>query len=396
VNRGAFRATLVFAEHRFWGESVPSKLDYTKMGPEQAIEDYVRILGALNRNRTMKVVAFGGSYGGMLAAWMRLTRPDVVDAAVASSAPVLAFPHPDHEASAQRGLFYGDFGASYWRVVARGHMAPCARRVFAVLSSPGLAASAVRRLGACPEGGRGGSAAGLTDDDVAAWAAFAFDNLAMGDYPFETNYISPGLPANPAAAACAAFARAELRTGSAVDGLRAALDVWYNASRSAPCHAVPKVWNVDFYAGRLWDTMWCLNALPQETYFTALGAPNDMFRPQAWTWADVDAHCEREFGRRPDRFAVHRLFGATTEREWVRRASRIVFSNGGLDPWSAGGLRYGAPHLPVVWIPSGAHHADLFFPHAADPLDLVKARQRVVAYLRAWLRGGAASDAAAQ
>ena len=268
-NRAAFRATLVFAEHRFWGASVPARPDYARMGPEQAIEDYARLLEVVNPNRTMRVVAFGGSYGGMLAAWMRLTRPDVVDAAVASSAPVLAFPHPDHEGTGQRGLFYGDFGASYWRVVTRGHMAPCARGVNAVLSAPsGLVDVALRELGVCPSkpnGGEGAPSAPLTDDDVAMWVAFAFDNLAMGDYTFRTDYISPGLPKSPAAAACAAFAAARLaRGGDPVAGLRAALDVWYNASRAEACYRVPPRWDVAFYDG-LWDRMFCLNLMPQET-----------------------------------------------------------------------------------------------------------------------------------
>lgn len=44
----------------------------------------------LNRMENSKVIVFGGSYAGNLAAWFRLKYPHVAIGAIASSAPVMA------------------------------------------------------------------------------------------------------------------------------------------------------------------------------------------------------------------------------------------------------------------------------------------------------------------
>lgn len=56
--------------------------------------DYVELLKSVKTNNSANgrpVIAFGGSYGGMLAAWMRMKYPHVIEGALASSAPILFF-----------------------------------------------------------------------------------------------------------------------------------------------------------------------------------------------------------------------------------------------------------------------------------------------------------------
>eukprot|EP00913_Durusdinium_trenchii_P025999 g24395.t1 len=93
----ALGAQLVFAEHRFYGQSLPfgpedfGRLQVQYLNVEQALEDYAQLIRFLvpeSLRAQRPVVAFGGSYGGMLSSWMRAKYPELIFAAVASSAPV--------------------------------------------------------------------------------------------------------------------------------------------------------------------------------------------------------------------------------------------------------------------------------------------------------------------
>ena len=89
-----FNAVIIFAEHRYYGESLPFGKNSFKsanigfLSIEQALADYAAILLALKPvYDNAHVITFGGSYGGMLSGWMRMKYPFVVDMALAASAP---------------------------------------------------------------------------------------------------------------------------------------------------------------------------------------------------------------------------------------------------------------------------------------------------------------------
>ncbi|XP_061724073.1 putative serine protease K12H4.7 [Cydia pomonella] len=92
---GALFAT----EHRYYGKSLPdipkdNTIEYYKfLSSHQALEDLASLIKMLKSNskyKSSKVVVVGGSYAGNLAVWMKKLYPELVDAALSSSAPVLA------------------------------------------------------------------------------------------------------------------------------------------------------------------------------------------------------------------------------------------------------------------------------------------------------------------
>lgn len=96
-------AKIVFAEHRYYGTSMPygdakvafSDVEHRRfLSIEQVMWDYINLLSFIKDEDDMQdraVIAFGGSYGGMLAAWMRMKYPQHIQGAIASSAPILWF-----------------------------------------------------------------------------------------------------------------------------------------------------------------------------------------------------------------------------------------------------------------------------------------------------------------
>jgi hypothetical protein len=279
-------ALLVFAEHRYYGESRPGPEGYAPPAEEVGeSEDFLefealgaRSLGALGRHHRRRkketakpaampyltseqaladyaglivelraelgdpdlpVIGFGGSYGGMLAAWMRMKYPWALDGAVAASAPIWTFEGEAPPADA------GGFAAVVTAAAspaagAAAACAPNARAAWATLFEWGEDAGGRARVGEamalC-----GGGAALSSEADVRAlaeWAQSAWDYLAMGNFPYASSYILNGagmLPAHPVRTACAHLADEGLAGAALLGGLARAVGVFYNFSGALEC-----------------------------------------------------------------------------------------------------------------------------------------------------------------
>jgi lysosomal Pro-X carboxypeptidase len=128
-----FNAMVVFAEHRYYGQSLPygnasySKPEYSKyyliskikfpsafflaryLTSGQALADYAYLLDSIRSSikgaEQSATIVFGGSYGGMLAAYFRMKYPHIVAGAHAASAPILQMTTPCESFSRVRILY---------------------------------------------------------------------------------------------------------------------------------------------------------------------------------------------------------------------------------------------------------------------------------------------------
>lgn len=86
-------------EHRYYGQSKPtsdlSPKNLVFLSSEQALADISYFVRAINKKyhldeNRVKWIAFGGSYPGSLAAWVREKYPHLIHGAISSSGPLLA------------------------------------------------------------------------------------------------------------------------------------------------------------------------------------------------------------------------------------------------------------------------------------------------------------------
>jgi len=385
-----FGALLMFAEHRYYGESKPfaekdirDHMQY--LTAEQALADYADLITFLKHDRNSTdsaVIGFGGSYGGMLASWFRMKSPNVLDGAIASSAPIWSFYDLDPP--------YND--KSFAQVVTRdaseaGGSAPaCAdnlRKGWASLFALGKHSGGQKTIASAMNLCHG---VPLKNDShvtaLAQWLQEAWDYMAMGNFPYESLYILNGLgvlPAYPVRVACEALAEEGLQGRALLAGLAQAASVFYNYSGQLDCLDYRKgVNNATSEDGEFWSYQSCTGqAMP----FSRDGV-DDAFWEQPNDAKQNSKDCRQQWNVTPQIHwpAIH----------WLGRdissASNMVFANGLLDPWSGGGVLEDVNEsIKAIIIPEGAHHLDLFFSHPKDPESVKVARDQQRSEMHKWV-----------
>ena len=115
----------------------------------------------------------------------------------------------------------------------------------------------------------------------------------------------------------------------------------------------------------------------------------DMFLPELWSADDFVSNCQQYQQLNPQfNWALDTFGGRNPNRDFLH-ASNIVFTNGNLDPWRAGGLLHDLPKnkdVTVLVLKGGAHHLELRLPvDDADPQDVKDARVLILGKIQDWI-----------
>ncbi|KAI6653616.1 Lysosomal Pro-X carboxypeptidase [Oopsacas minuta] len=375
-----FNALIIFAEHRYYGESLPfgshsfannSMLAF--FTAEQALQDYVTLIEYLKAtvaSTNSPVVAFGGSYGGMLSAWLRMKYPGTVVGAYAASAPIWQF----------TSLTPCETFNSIVTRTYRGTNSNCPLNIrnswkaIRGIFERGQPAKLKSLFHLCDD---------IKDKDELNALIAAINNvwvsMAMADYPYPANFLG-NLPAWPVNYTCNILSKSPANEDALLMLISEAVQVFTNYSKDVKCFNIANGGDPPALSTNGWDYQSCT----QMVMPMCSDGKNDMFEVQNWDFDAMTQYCIKEFRAVPREFWAVQTFGG--KEAVAKAASNIYFTNGHLDPWSGGGvLTQLSPSLHAFVISDGAHHVDLRASNPHDTTAIKQARSIAKSLITKWV-----------
>ncbi|XP_076261393.1 lysosomal Pro-X carboxypeptidase [Rhynchophorus ferrugineus] len=379
-----FNSLIIFAEHRFYGETLPfgnesysSPENLGYLSAQQALADFVYLIDYLQKqylNSTelekLPVIAFGGSYGGMLSAWLRMKYPYSVIGAIASSAPIWQF----------KGLTncenFNKINTDVLKSLGSENCVNTIKKSWAILRSKTNSTdgknNVSQQFSLCKDL--------QNSDDVETllnWLSEIYTNVVMVNYPYPTDFLNP-LPANPAREFCNRVDNINYKDDTGlIQALAAGVGLYTNYTGIVKCNDI-----LQTATSSLGETGWNFQSCT-DMIMPMCSTDDDMFENSKWNFQEFSDDCFKQFKVRPLNEEVPILeFGGKD----IGTASNIVFSNGLLDPWSSGGvLRNISDTAVAVIIPDAAHHFDLRSENPSDPETVKFARKFHETHIKRWL-----------
>lgn len=381
-------AVVVFAEHRYFGGSMPfgnssysnpNNLKY--LSPHQALADFAELIHYLRYQYNFApVIVWGGSYGGMLAAWMRMKFPHLVYGAIASSAPIFQFN------GSSDPLEFNYLVTRHFSIMGGPECPTIIKTSFDFLESMMGDSRTYFELeqifNTCEEI--------ITADDVMSimnWISNAFTYMAMTDYSGPSNFLQP-MPAYPVVLACGNMTTTVSNISDYTEVFKAVIlgaNIYYNSSGTNTCNEL----NLTASEGGLGDEGWDYLACTTMNMPIGSNGVSDMFWNAPWDQNAVDSQCLQTWGEATQVNYAHLWYGTSLNTTYIlRHASNILFSSGSLDPWLSGAytLNYN-PNLISYVMQGAVHHSDLRTPSPTDLPDVVAGRATIKLAIEYWVNG---------
>jgi pimeloyl-ACP methyl ester carboxylesterase len=405
----AFQGMVVFAEHRYYGQSFPFGSAEAALNPqnisyltvEQAMADFhllqLHIRKTWKMSREAPFIVAGGSYGGNLALWMRLKNPNLWAGAIASSATPLK--HLLRETNAFNKIVaevYGNVSSQCPELIRQGW-----KELFdqARTEQGRQTIQTEMRLCHIPQGLHPDQIA----DEIHGWISGALETMVQYGYPYPTNFFAP-VPGHPYKVACEDM----LQEATPLGVLRAAAQIYYNyTGQAGDCFAwfaesssfrsegtrhwirlgqLDRVYDdsaLTDKTGTAWGYQCCTEAYqPMPT-----NGITDFELPYTPNETEYFEGCKRRWA------------GTTPRPNWeeitfmsdnIQAGSNIFLTNGQLDPWRAAGIqsvpRGSHDSIIVRTIKGGAHHFDLRPSHPLDPPSVIEVRNDEMAAMEKWIQ----------
>ncbi len=419
-----FNALVIFAEHRFFGKSfpfgAPQDKNITKnkyLTSLQALSDYISLLTHFKSTHKLAsnipIIAFGGSYGGMLSSWARMKFPNVFRGAVASSAPVLLFEdinlisnsffkittdtYKRYDESCPKDLRSGFQKLSDLRSSLALATNPSVLSVLNEVFSPCAKIQSQADIKKLEE----------TLEDMLV-------TLAQYNYPYETSFIKK-TPAEPVKVACERVA--QLRNSTQIFGLapvisnsinfafskynqvdydtkyklmflKAAVDVFFNYTGTEKCLDIGNTNNTNSSNPNATETElngWSYMACTEMIMPMEKNGVTDMFNPLKWDLEAFSRDCRKEWNADVRPNWIFDFYGGRDFYNEINQYSNILYINGKMDPWNAGCPKHSSNPSVLVFEADSAHHLDLRLPNEKDPESIIQARKLMEVLIKKWI-----------
>jgi lysosomal Pro-X carboxypeptidase len=419
-----FKGFVIFGEHRFFGKSFPmggpQDYDIKKnryLNVEQALGDFIELLHQVRKiyslDESHPVIAFGGSYGGMLAAWARMKFPHIFKGAIASSAPILLF----EDINKISNSFFKIVTETYKRY---DHSCPeSIRKGFKTLdqlknstkTNENVLNELNKIFNICTPMKNSTEIQNLEDTIEDALVA-----LAQYNYPYETSFLNP-TPGYPVKVACERIKKykkdntfSDLLMGyndnalsplmqssiaftfnkfnqispdmkDSLNFLKEASSVFFNYTGTQKCLDIG---NKPSETSELngWSFMACTEmVMPMQK-----DGVTDMFSPKKWNLEEFTKECKNTWNAdvRPE-WAFDFFGGRNFDKE-IHNYSNILFTNGKMDPWNAGCPHVASTKSVFIIESDSAHHLDLRLPNEKDPESVNNSRKLSLELIRKWIK----------